>query len=83
VTDAVQFAGYEPRAAAAEQRCVEEHQSLLLMHTQRARQLDAYPALSQAALLDRALDLLGVEGGCDPDEPPGDSETRHDQDPRG
>ena len=53
------------------------------MHTQRARQLDAYPALSQAALLDRALDLLGVEGGCDPDEPPGDSETRHDQDPCG
>jgi hypothetical protein len=61
-----------------------EHQALLLAHISRAVHLDARSALSQAALLDRTLDLLGVEHrdrsrGAAPTE----NETHGDEDDHG
>jgi hypothetical protein len=63
VTGSIQLGNYEPGAAALGDRCAEEHQSLLLVHTRRAAHLDVLSALNQAAALDRPLDLLGVEDG--------------------
>jgi hypothetical protein len=63
LTESVHLSNYEPSAAMLVNRCAREHQSLLLVYTWRAANVDVLPALSQAAVLDCPLDLLGVEDG--------------------
>jgi hypothetical protein len=61
VTGCVQLGHNESCAAVPSGGSTGEHQTLPLGDTRRAAHVDVRSALNQAALFDRALDLLGVE----------------------
>jgi hypothetical protein len=61
VTGSIEFSNHKPGAAALDDRDARKNEPRLLVHTRRTTHLGVFSALSQAALLDRSLDLFGVE----------------------
>jgi len=61
IARSIYFGDHELRSGVPNNRCAREHETLFLVHTRRTTHVRVLSALHQCTLLDRRLNLLGIE----------------------